>query len=280
MPKHKQPSKEEMQQNIDASLEKLDKAGEAPKDKIMEEIGAEDPKEDPKDPKEEPKEVPIDPKEDPKEDPKDPEDPKEDPEDPKDPKFKKRYEDSSREAQVLYNKNKKMAEAIEKAGEVVEPTQEELTAKYSDWDTMSDFEKDMAKQNMAHDKQLSSLREATKDFKDMDAWNGKVDSFMADAETLVNNPDLEGKEEAFKLFSSMPTRRGVDFDVLVSSFLYESGKKVVKNKGSQMPSGTPGANKPKPNDGKLTLSQSRRLRTVNYKQYLAELKAGRIAVEE
>jgi phage antirepressor YoqD-like protein len=90
-----------------------------------------------------------------------------------------------------------MAEAIEKAGEDIEITTEQLQAKYPDWDAMSDFEKEIAKDSMTNSKRLDAIREATKDFKEMDVWNGKVDKFMSDPETLTIHPDLEGKEEEF-----------------------------------------------------------------------------------
>lgn len=278
MPDHKQPSKEELQENMEKALEELDKIEEqppeeeAPEEEAPEEETPEEeaPEEEAEDGEEEGDDKENLKKKLPKKEEGDDEERDED------GKYKKRYQDSSREAQILYNKNKKMAEAIEKAGAVEPPTEEELTAKYPDWDTMSDFEKDMAKQNMTHSKQLEAIREATKDFKEMDVWNGKVDKFMADPETMTAFPDLEGKEEEFKLFSSMPTRRGVDFEVLVSSFLYEEGKKVVKKKGSMMPSGSAGDKRVKPNDGKLSVAESRRLRTADYKKYLEELKAGRI----
>ena len=275
MANHTQPTKEELQEKIDASLEEIDKEEEKDQEVVdkAKELDEEADKEQEEDSEESGKEVDQELK-------KEVEKSKDNkPEDEKDDKYKKRYQDSSREAQILYNKNKKMAEAIEKAGEVVEPTTEELQAKYSDWEAMTDFEKDMAKQNLTHSKQLNAIRDATKDFKEMDAWNGKVDKFMADPETLSKHSELEGKEEEFKLFSSLPTRRGVDFDVLISSFLYEEGKKVVKKKGSMMPTGTAGSKKSKPNDGKLSLSEAQRLRTANYKQYLKEMKAGRISLE-
>lgn len=268
MPNHKQPSKEELQEKIDASLEDIDKVEEEDKEieekaKALEEEAEEETTEDIEEETEEDSEDLKDKL--PKKEEKD--------------EYKKRYQDSSREAQILYNKNKKMAEAIEKAGDVADPTPEELQAEYPDWESMTDFEQKIAKSDIIKTRQLEAIREATKDFKEMDAWNGKVDTFMADPETLTNHPDLEGKEEEFKLFSSMPTRRGVDFDVLISSFLYEESKKVVKNKGSQMPTGSGGGKNKKPGDNKLSQSEAQRLRVSNYKEYLNQLKAGRIRVE-
>ena len=44
----------------------------------------------------------------------------------KEPDYKKRYADSTREAQILHAKNKKIMEAVEKAKEIPDPTEEEL----------------------------------------------------------------------------------------------------------------------------------------------------------
>lgn len=192
--------------------------------------------------------------------------------------YEKRYKDSSREATILYNKNKKMADAIEKAGDVKPPTEEELKAEYSDWDTMTDFEQKMAKSDMTNTRKLEAISEATKEFKEMDAWNGKVDEFMADPETIVDFPELEGKEEEFKLFVSKPTRIGADFDILVDSFLYNASKSVKKKTGKMFPTGKGGhQKKPSKNSNKLSVSESIRLRTTNYKKYLELLKKGKIS---
>lgn len=198
------------------------------------------------------------------------------------PDYKKRYSDSSSEAHILYSKNKKMADAISKAGEVAEPTEEELKAEYSDWDDMTDTEKRLAKRSLHDSRKLQAITESAKEFKDLDEWNKKVTDFLIDPETLVDHPQLEGKEEDFKTFvTSKSTRMGVDFDDLVASFLYAESQKVKpKNKGSMFEHSSSGKNgKPKPKSDKISIADSKLLMKTNYKKYLELLKLGKIEQE-
>lgn len=255
MADHKKPTQEELDAQIEASLKEIDTPEETAKEV---EPSIEAPVEEEK--QEEVVEEEVKPSEEDKE------------------TLKKRYQDSSREAQLLYSKNKKMAEAIEKVGEV-EITEEELKAEYQEWEMMTDFEKKMARESAVTKKSLAAIKEATKEFKDMDVWNGKVDEFMADPKTFISYPGLEGKEDEFKLFTAKPTRRGIDFADLVSAFMYTSAQAKPKNKGSMMPTGTAGADKSKKSDGKVSLQDAQVLRRTNYKQYLDLLKAGKISEE-
>jgi hypothetical protein len=171
-----------------------------------------------------------------------------------------------------------MTEAIEKASAIVEPTEEEMKVKFPDWDDMSDFEKRMAKDSTISSLRLESIVEATKEFKDMDEWNGKVDTFLTDPETLATYPGIDGKEEAFKIFSLKPSRKGADFSDLVSAFLYAEGSKPkVQNKGKMFERGNGGpSEKAKPKSDKISIEESQRLRVTNYKMYLEYLRGGKI----
>lgn len=210
----------------------------------------------------------------------------EEPETPKTPENeKKRLKDklsaSSREAQILYSKNKKITEAIEKASEVSEPSEEELRARYSDWDEMTDSEQQSAKEIMTLKKQIGAISEVAKDFKDLDSWTQKVDEFISDPEVLANNPKIDGKEDEFRSFAMKETRRGVDFDVLVKAFLFEvEDTRPAKNKGKMFETGSGGLNKkPTKKDDKLSVEDGARLRKTNYKKYTELLKKGKIKTE-
>lgn len=195
--------------------------------------------------------------------------------------YKKRYADSTREAQILHAKNKKIVEVIEKAKEISDPTEEELIAEYPDWEMMTDTERKMAKDSVISRRRFEALDEATQDFRKSEKWNAKVDKFMTDPQTLIDYPGLEGKEEEFKIFTGKETRRGVDFPDLVSAFLFEADKIMPKHKGSMFETGTSGTSeKPKPKSDKITTKESQRLRIADYKKYLEYLKAGKISDED
>ena len=264
---HKKPTSEELQENMDKAVEELEK--------------------DPVDPPEEPKETK--PKEDVKEKPKKVDKPKEDVKPETDdttngepePDYKKKFTESTREAQILASKNKKLTEAVEKAGDVADPTKKQMKAEYPEWEEMSDFEQKIAKENLLNRKKFDAITEATKGFKDMDKWTKKVDKFVDDPITLASYPELEGREDEFKLFSTKPTRRGIDFEDLVSSFMYEADSKPKKSKGQMFEVGTGGdSEKPKPKGDKITLDESINLRNTDYKKYLQYVKEGKIDLSD
>jgi len=194
------------------------------------------------------------------------------------PDYKKKFSDSSREAQILYAKNKRITEAIEKASVVAEPTEDELKTEYPEWDMMSDFEKKMSKDSMMNRRKLDTISEVTKDFKDMDAWNKKVDDFLENVETVIDNPGLDGKEEEFKIFATKETRRGVDFETLTSAFLFNvEENKPPKKKGKMFETGSGGTNeKPEPKSDILSVEDGVKLKKTNYKKYMDLLKDGKI----
>lgn len=194
------------------------------------------------------------------------------------PDYEQRYKDSTSEAQILYSKNKKITDAIAKAGEVPEPTEEELVQEYGDdWDTMSAFEQRIAKENLTTKRKLAAITEATKEFKELDAWNGKVDAFLTDPKTIANHPELDGREDEFKLFATKPTRVGVNFSDLTASFLYSTQGKPAKKKGSMFEVGAAGAkDKPAMHTDKISVEESRILRTTDYKKYIQLVREGKI----
>lgn len=196
-----------------------------------------------------------------------------------DTNYKKKFVESSREAQVLHAKNKKVNEAIQKATEVSEPTDQEMEAIYSDWEDLSEFEKRMAKKAEHNERFKNTLLEATNQFKDMDAWQEKVDTFVDDPANLVKYPELDGREEEFKMFVTKPTRMNVDFEDLIPAFLFnaERTKKAKpKKKGSMFPSGSGGEKKAKPNDGKISQSEAAQLRKTDYAKYKQYVTSGKI----
>lgn len=192
--------------------------------------------------------------------------------------YKKKFIESTREGQVLYSKNKKVAEVLEKANQIPEPTEDELKKEFTDWELMSDLEKRLAKDNLYNKKRFDVIGEASKEFKDIDAWNENVDKFIDNPENLIKYPELEGKVEEFRNFATKPTRRNVDFEDLVASFSWDLSKKAPKpNKGSQLETGNGGAKeKMKPKSDKISLAEATILMQTNYSKYKELLLAGKI----
>jgi len=190
--------------------------------------------------------------------------------------YKKKFVESTKEGQILYSKNKKMMEALSKVDDIPEPTEEELQKEFTDWEIMSDFEKRLAKNDIINSRKLEQISKVNKEFKDTDAWNGKVDEFVSDPNSLIKYPGLEGKESEFKIFANKTTRRGVDFEDLVSSFLYTAESERPKNKGKMLESTTGDTTKQKPKSNKISIEQARILRQNDYNKWSELLRAGKI----
>lgn len=194
--------------------------------------------------------------------------------------YKKKFTESTREAQILSYKNRKIAEAIDTASELPQPTEDELTREYPEWDTMTDLERRLATDNLYNKRRFELLEGVRKEEKDIQAWNKKVDDYAEDPKTLIDNPELEGKVEEFKAFATKPSRRGVEFETLVSSFLYnveKQAKKKPANKGSMIETGSGGPNdRPKPKSDKISTEEAMVLMKTNYAKYKEYLTAEKI----
>jgi len=273
---HTKPTKEELDANIKKATEELDEMAKKPETTPVEE---------PEVVKETKPSKPapeVEPEPEPATEPEDDIVTDEPVETPEAPDFKKKFTESTREAQVLHAKNKKLREVMTTAGKISEPTEEELAKEFTDWDVMSDFEKKMARETMLSTRRFAAIEEANKEFDDIDAWGEKVDGYVADPKTLADNPELDGREDEFKTFATKPSRRGVDFEDLVPAFLFSIEKSAKpKNKGAMFETGTGGPNdKSKAEDGKISVDEARELRETNYKEYRKLTKADKVRLDD
>lgn len=197
---------------------------------------------------------------------------------------KERLVEQRREALILNARDKKMKEALASANEMPEPTEDELKTeallKGFTYDEMTPIERGLFKTAVHSDRRLARVTEVAKDGQDIDEWNTKVDEYADNPEVTVKYPKLEGKQDEFKLFASKPTRRGIEFETLVSAFLYEeTAKKPVITKGPMFETPTGGgSDRPAPKkDNKISVEDSITLRQTNYKEWKKQLEAGNIA---
>jgi hypothetical protein len=264
---HRKPTQEELDAQVNKALE------EPKDDGLQEEEKVEEVEEEIKEPEEEVEEKHEEtpgPKKEPVKEEK-----------PAIPDIETRYKESTRESQILYSKNKKVFEVLDKANQLPEPTEDDLKKEFNDWEIMSDLEKRFAKNDLWNRRKFEAIGEATKEFKDIDAWSVKVGEFIDNPETLIEYPELEGKVEEFKTFATKPTRRGVDFEDLVASFSWDLSKKAPKqNKGKQLESGSSGVKeKQKPKSDKISLSEANKLRETNYNKWKQYVNEGKIDFE-
>jgi hypothetical protein len=190
--------------------------------------------------------------------------------------YKEKFVASTREAQVLSAKNKKLVEIIDQASELPEPTGEELMADYPDWEVLSEFERKIAKDNLLNKRKFNLVHQAVQEAKKIDEWVDKVDKFVEEVSASGKYPELEGKEIAFTRFCLKPTRRGVDFEDLAKAFLFDLAP-PEKHKGSLLETGTGGPKELKPKE--YTSEEISRIRTKDHRRYRRLIKEGKIKIE-
>lgn len=189
----------------------------------------------------------------------------------------KKLSASARENQKIYAKNRVINKALADAEDVPEPTEEELTVEFKDWDIMSEVEKALAKETVISRNWRKTIAQAKEQASKIEKWNESVETFVDDPKTLIDNPDLEGKTEEFKEFATQEANNSVPFNVLVPAFLHTHSSGKQPNKGRQFERANGGPNdKPKPKDGKITLEEARKLRETNYEKWKEYNNAGKI----
>jgi len=191
--------------------------------------------------------------------------------------YKEKFSASSRENQKIYAKNRVINKALADAEDVPEPTEEELTKEFTDWDVMSDTEKTFAKETVISRRWRQTIAQAKEQATKIEKWNESVEDFVSDPATLIDNPELDGKTDEFRNFATQESNNSVPFGVLVSAFLHEHSSGREPNKGKMFEKGSGGPNKkPTPSSGKITLEEARKLRETNYNKYKEYLRAGKI----
>lgn len=192
--------------------------------------------------------------------------------------YKKRYTESTREAQKLYKNNVKVREAIDEAENIPVPTEEEMAKEYSEWDVMSDLEKRLATDNLVNKRKFDLLHSASQVTKSIEAWNTKVDEYISDPKTMIDYPELEGKEDEFKIYSTGKEGIGTNFDILVGAFLHNLERnRKPKQKGRMMPEGKGGPkDKGSRKDGMISIEEAAQIMKTDYARYKKLLIAKKI----
>lgn len=196
--------------------------------------------------------------------------------------WKERHEESTREAQRLYRNNAQVQTAILEATNLPEPTAEELKGAFLNWEDMTETEKNLSKDSFINKRFREVVGKAAEETKNVQDWNDRVDKYIDDPQILIDNPELEGKEELFKNFVEKDKKLvGTDFKILIGAFLHEQSKTAKpKNKGQMFETGSGGPNdKPKPKNDKISLADAEVLKERDYKKYKELLMAEKIEDE-
>lgn len=197
--------------------------------------------------------------------------------------YKERYTQAGREALTQYLKNKKIADTIEEAQNMTEPTEDELRdyarKNGAVFDELDEFTRSILKDTFLNKRRFEKISEIQKSAKEIDAWVDKVDKFIESPEIVTAYPSLEGNEDEFRKFSLKAERRGMDLSDLVASFLYGLGSIAPKkSKGSMLLSGGGGV-APIAKPEKLNDEEAMAIRIKDPKEYKRLIKAGKIGIE-
>lgn len=201
--------------------------------------------------------------------------------------YKQKFANSTREAQVLASKNKKLVDTITEASTITDISEDELeqeaTKEGLDFDELSAIDKKLLKKAMIHERQFTKIHETVaegeKESKAVQQWATKVSEFLNSEELQIKFPQLVGSEEEFTQFSMKATRRGVDLEELVSAFSYDVSKKPkVKHKGSVLLTGS-GARSTGDTKQAMNEDTVAKLRMRDPRAYARLIKAGKINIE-
>jgi len=194
--------------------------------------------------------------------------------------YKEKYKASSREAMIHYERSNSFMRTVDEAAQIKEPTEEELKsfiqAQGGDWDEMSDFNKNLAKQTMMANKRFEIVNTAVQSTRQVDEWAEKVDTFVDDENTLKQYPGLRGREEDFKMFAMKKTHRAIDLNVLMKSFFYDMPK--PKKRKSLFETATGGERKA--NKKTMSADEVANLRKTNQRLYQKLVREGKIVMDD
>lgn len=197
--------------------------------------------------------------------------------------YEEKFKSSSKEAMVLFFKNKHLNDKIEEAATLPDPTQEDLKQyalmKGAEWDNLDTFSQNILRDSYINDRRFSLIHEASKAGREFEAWEKKVVDFTESPETVAKYPVISDYSGKFRRFCMKEGRMGMNLEDLLASFLFHQEKdgrtKVAKNKKTMFLSGGAGGNEPiKP--PRLTAEQVQSIRVTDPKRYKQLIKEGKI----
>lgn len=190
----------------------------------------------------------------------------------------KKARESQREALVQNARNKQLTDKIREAGSIV-VTEEELKVEAAkenlDFDTLDNFQKSMLKRTILAERKFSTVSEVVVEEDKLNEWSGKIDTFLDEAKDNTKLSRLVGHEHEFKSFAMKEGRRGMEFEDLARSFLFDLPVKK-KHKGSLLLKGGGGApTKRKQLDAEDTTA----MRKVSPVRLTDMMKKGKVKIE-
>jgi hypothetical protein len=187
--------------------------------------------------------------------------------------WKQKFSDSSREAQLLVEAEKRRQAQQELTKE---PTDSDLRTAFPEWDAMSDTEKSLARRTMRAERIGGNAAQLAQSIQAERSWNTSIEL------ELTSNNALQGKEQAFRQFASRPQYKNVPMELLVDAFLSKNvtppAPAPTPRPGLETGQGGP-RETPTPTVG-LTMAELAALRKTDPKAYEKYIKTHDIAIDE
>lgn len=191
--------------------------------------------------------------------------------------YRARYIGSSQEARVLLERNKLYQEAMKKADEIKDVSNEELIKEYGEerYAEADDDELKIMKERLIAKKKLEIINEALKKDQEVEKWLMQVRDFIKSDETKTKYPELEQYKEDFVRFTAMPSRVGLDLEMLAKTFLFD--KRKVAHTGNVLLGKSSKVKVEKKTT--ITPKEAEYLRKTNFKLYKQMVIQGRINID-
>lgn len=192
-------------------------------------------------------------------------------------RLKTRYADSSREALVLYSKNKKLTDTIIESKAITAPTDEEMAVycreNGAEFEELDDLSKNIMRKNFVFEKRFAKIDEVSDASKALDMWVGKVEAFIDDPDNAQKYPAIVANAEDFKAYCLKQDKQNIDLDLLSAGFLFNNPRSKLKNNGSLLLNR--GSSKETPNKPKgITIEDLARIRLTDPSRHKALIKSG------
>ena len=196
--------------------------------------------------------------------------------------WKTKFQESSREAQIIAEREKEAKAKLEEATKPKEITDDLMKEKYADWDSYDDAVKATLKNQVKLEQEVTALKQSQSEYHNERKWDSKINSFLDENAETEKYPIKD--REAFRKFVSKPERKGMNLDVLAAAFVYEVGSttsKPEKKKGSMLESGSgQGATQKHKSDKKeYTAEDAKVLRENNPREYERLVRSGKLDIK-
>lgn len=196
--------------------------------------------------------------------------------------WKTKFQESSREAQIIAEREKEAKAKLEEATKPKEITDDLMKEKYPDWDAYDDGVKAALKNQVKLEQEVTTLKKSQSEYHNERKWDSQINSFL-DENTETEKYPIKDRE-AFRKFVSKPERKGMNLDVLAAAFVYEVGSttpKPEKKKGSMLESGSgQGATQKHKSDKKeYTAEDAKLLRENNPREYERLVRSGKLDIK-